>query len=294
MNLDSLIPLNFASLFQGIPDLIPLVSVTGTVVLLNVLVRFFLLRFALPRLKSQHSRIQWRRNSLYIIVAVSLTVIFPLWLPSLRSVVAILGIFGAGVLLVLKEVILNLAGWFYIITRKPFDIGNRIQISAFSGDVIDVRLLEFTLMEVRTWAEGGQSTGRVLHVPNLLVFTNPLANSSKEFAFNWNELTIPLEPGSDWRKAVKIIEEVAGKTLETISSEDSRIRRSEEEYAIRFYKMTPRVYMEFKNGAIVLTLRHLAEPKSCRHISDRLWRDILTRFDREKKIILSTNMQQFG
>jgi len=281
-------PQYWLGLLNFIPQAVPLLSLTAVVVLIIFGLRFFFLRFVLPRVRSQQSRLLWRRNSTYLGVFLSLVIIFPIWLPSLRSLLTILGIFGAGVLIVLKEVILNLAGWFYIIVRKPFEVGNRIEINHNTGDVIDIRLLEFAIMEIASKAEGGQSTGRVIHMPNSLVFTQPLANASKEFAFTWNEINIPISPDSDWRRAVLVVEKVAQQTVESIAESDHRLRKSEEEYAISFRKTTPRVYVEFKPGSIILSLRHLAEPRNRRHITDLLWRGILTSFEKEKKIKLST------
>ncbi len=45
-------------------------------------------------------------------------------------------------------------------------------------------------MEIGNWVEADQSTGRVIHVPNALVFTEALANYSAGFAFLWNELPV--------------------------------------------------------------------------------------------------------
>lgn len=233
------------------------------------------------------ARSRWKRNSAYISLFFLFIILFPVWLPSILNFIAVIGIFGAGVLIVLKEVILNIAGWLFILIRRPFTEGNRISIGGFTGDVIDIRFLEFAMMEVKSREQGGLSTGRVMHVPNSWMFTHPLANASKEFSFNWNELKIPLTPDSDWKHAIEIVQNIVVESLEEISDSDKRILRSEEEYAITYKKLTPTVYVEFKSGAVILTLRHLIEPHRISNITDQLWRAILTEFASEKKITLS-------
>ena len=230
---------------------------------------------------------RWRKNINYTVLVILLLILFPIWLPSIQNLLPVLGIFGAGVIVVLKEVILNIAGWFYIVVRRPFEEGNRIGIAGIIGDVIDVRLQQFSMMEVKSREDGGQSTGRVLHIPNSLIFSSTLANSSKEFSFNWNEIKIPLTPDSDWEKAVKIVKEVAEASLETITETDFRIQKAEKEYAIHFHKLTPGVYVEFKDGSILITLRHLAEPRKTRQITDHIWRMIFKRFSLEEKVSLN-------
>ncbi|MCE9600011.1 MAG: mechanosensitive ion channel family protein [Spirochaetia bacterium] len=268
------------------PEMFPLFIITAAAVILVFTVRAFILRLALRRVNQSTSRLLWQRNSAYFSILILMVFLFPVWLPSLRTIAAFLGIFGAGVILVLKEVILNLAGWFFIIIRKPFEIGNRITVGHFSGDVLDIRLMDVSLIEVSEKEFGGQSTGRVIHVPNSFILVTPFANASKEFAFNWNEIRIPISLDSDWKKAVQIVEETTAEVMEPISEGDHRIRHSEREYAIRYKRMTPRVFVEYTQGSIVLTLRHLVEHKTNRMAADRFWRSFLQRLHREKKIKL--------
>ena len=114
----------------------------------------------------------------------------------------------------------------------------------------------------------------------------PLSNSSKEFSFYWNELEVALTVGSDWNRAEEIIKEVADRVIENVSDVDSRIRHSRREYAIRYRALTPSVYVDVRDGAVLLTLRYLCEPKQIRQVSDKIWREILTAFKDESAITL--------
>lgn len=269
------------------PETLTLLLITAAAAAFVIAFRNFSLRIILRRIQHHGSKLRWRRNSAYLSFFVLVLVLFPLWLPSLRTVTAFLGLFGAGVLLVLKEVIVNLAGWFFIIFRRPFEIGNRISIGIQNGDVLDIRLMETSLIEVSSRDQGGQSTGRVIHVPNSFFFTQAFANASKEFAFTWNEIKIPITADSDWKKAISLVEKAAEQIVESISEKDSRLRHSEHEYAIRFQKITPRVYVDFRDGCIQLTLRHLVEPRTHRQIQDSFWRHLLEKISREKKVRLA-------
>lgn len=273
-------------------ETLTLLIITAAATALVITLRAFILRIILRRIEQHGSRIRWRRNSAYLTFFLLVFMLFPLWLPSLRTVTAFLGLFGAGVILVLKEVIVNLAGWFFIIFRRPFEIGNRISIGQQNGDVLDIRLMETSLIEVSTREHGGQSTGRVIHVPNSFFFTQAFANASKEFAFTWNEIDIPVTADSDWKRAVALVEKAAAKIVDPISEKDSRIRRAEHEYAIRYTRITPKVYVEFKNGCIHLTLRHLVEPRTHRQIQDAFWRHLLAVLGKERRIKLAGPMPQ--
>ena len=54
---------------------------------------------------------------------------------------------SAGLAIALKDLVVNLAGWALIFWRRPFQLGDRIQIGDHTGDVIDVRIFQFTLKE---------------------------------------------------------------------------------------------------------------------------------------------------
>ena len=230
---------------------------------------------------------RWRQNSIYIAVPTLLALLLPMWARSLQGIMTIIGLFGAGVLIVFKEVILNIAGWLYLVLRRPFDTGNRIIIDGHIGDVFEIRLLDFSMIEVQDRQNGGQSTGRVIHVPNSMLLVKPVANSSKQFAFNWNEITIPLTLQSNWQLAEQIILEVANQVAEEISRNDNRISFSASEYAIRYSALTPVVYVEYRDEQILLILRHLTEPRKTRILTDQIWRAILIRFKKHRSIQLA-------
>ncbi|MCH7585121.1 MAG: mechanosensitive ion channel, partial [Acidobacteria bacterium] len=81
-----------------------------------------------------------------------------------------------------------------------------IQIGEHKGDVIDIRAFRFTLFEIageRVDAE--QPTGRLLHVPNGLVFTEPLANFTEGFQYVWHEIPVLVTFESNWETAQQIL-----------------------------------------------------------------------------------------
>jgi small-conductance mechanosensitive channel len=259
---------------------------TSVIAFLIVLFRWVAVSFLQRRIKDRVSFRQWKINTVYLSVLVFLLIALPLWLPSLQGIAALIGLFGAGILIVNKEILMNISGWFYVIVRRPFEVGNRIGIMGLYGDVIDIRLMDFTIIETTHPKLGGQSTGRVIHIPNSALLTQPLSNASKEFAFNWNEIRVPVTLKSNWQKALSIIEAIAAEKVERISDDDERLKQSEDRYLIRFNRIRPIVYVEYREGAILLTIRHLCEPKNRRILTDQIWREILKRFAEESDIFL--------
>ncbi|MBN1585941.1 MAG: mechanosensitive ion channel family protein [Candidatus Omnitrophica bacterium] len=53
-----------------------------------------------------------------------------------------------------------------------------------------------------------QLTGRIIHIPNSIVFTKPLINYTKGFRYIWNEMPATETFGSDWKKSKEILQEI--------------------------------------------------------------------------------------
>ena len=93
-----------------------------------------------------------------------------------------------------------MAGWLFIVGKRPFTVGDRIEVDGSAGDVIDVSLFQFTMLEIGNWVDADQSTGRIIHVPNRFAFNKSLANFTQSFGFIWNEANVLITFESDWER----------------------------------------------------------------------------------------------
>lgn len=269
-------------------------NLTQYIYLIFITVFFYFLRVLI--LKFIKSRISENKNFRiykiyinYIFLLVIIMFYTPILLPSLKEFITGLSIFGAGIVLIFKEIIMNFFSFFYILIRKPFIVGDRIQVQNFYGDVLDVRLLDFSIIQLYPQKYGGQSSGRVIHIPNSFVLLYPVINFSKEFAFNWLEIQIPFTYRSNWQKAEKVIRKILKNIIDRIEEDDPKINFSRKEYSIHYSKLTPKTYVEFLSGAIVITIRFLCEPKEQRIFKDIFWREFLNSIKKSKDIQLHEN-----
>ena len=148
----------------------------------------------------------WKKTIQYVLVFVGLLLIGNIWINNFQSITTFLGLLSAGIAIALKDIFVNLAGWLFILWRKPFDVGDRIQIGDFKGDVVDLRMFQFSILEVGNWVDAEQSTGRIVHVPNGMVFSHPQANYSQGFDYIWNEQQLYISLDSDYKKAKQILQ----------------------------------------------------------------------------------------
>ena len=226
-----------------------------------------------------------RKTTFYVATFLALLTLAIVWIKDLSRLTVVLSVLGAGLVVALQELILCIAGWFVIAFRKPFDTGDRIEIGGIKGDVIDIEFLQSSLLEIGNWVGEDQSTGRVIHIPNSMVFRHGVFNYTRDFEFIWNEVKIVVTFESDWRRAREIILSHAQQEADRIKREvDRLIRRMATQYLIYYEKLTPIVYVKIVGRGVELSLRYLTEAKKRRSTQDEISKKILEDFARERNI----------
>jgi small-conductance mechanosensitive channel len=230
----------------------------------------------------------------YVVGFVALLALLRIWLGGLTGIVAYLGILSAGIAIALQDPLTNLAGWMFLTIRKPFTVGDRIQIGNHAGDVIDLRLFAFSLVEIGNWVQADQSTGRILHIPNGLVFRQTVANYTQGFSFIWDEIPVTVTFESDWRKAKDLLASIAERHS-VVRSEDAakQVRRAASKYMIRYGHLTPIVWTSVADHGVTLTIRYLTDPRRRRSAENAIWEEILDAFAATTDIDFAYPTQRF-
>lgn len=218
-----------------------------------------------------------------------------IWLKEFQSVATFLGLASAGLAFALKDPLVNVAGWLFIVWRRPFEVGDRIQIGEHSGDVIDLRIFQFTLMEIGSWVDADQSTGRIIHVPNGRVFVEPQTNYTKGwFDYIWNEIPVLVTFESNWKKAKEILQQIAiAHSGHLIPSAELKLKKASREFIILTSKLDAAVYTSVKDSGVLLTMRHLCDPHHRRDSNQEIWEAILEEFAVHNDIDFAYPTQRF-
>ena len=256
--------------------------------LLIVLLRVVFTRFINEQIRDPRVRYSWRKWLGYGSYGLCGIVLSALWLPTFDGLPTFLGLSAAGLAVVLRDPLVNMVGWLFILWRQPFRMGDRIQMDTNAGDVIDIGVFQFTLMEIGNWVETDQSTGRIIHVPNGQVFQHPIANYSQGFKYIWHEIPVLVTFESDWEAAKKILFIQVNNHAEHLSgSAEEHLRKAAGKYMISYSKLTPTVYTTVKESGILLTMRYLCEPRRRRGSEQFLWENVLREFAKNPNISLA-------
>jgi small-conductance mechanosensitive channel len=259
--------------------------ISAIVVLIILIVRRVIIAFVTSHVESQTIRYRWSKATAYGSFVLALLILIQVWFTAIQSLGTFLGLLSAGLAIALKDLVADVAGWFFILWRRPFELGDRIEVAGWKGDVVDRTIFQITIMEVGNWIEADQSTGRLIHIPNSLIFTHPLANYIAGFPYLWNELKIGVTFESDWQKAKRILETLAEKLAVDLRHDSPAPRRKDDDrFLIRYRKLTPIVYTSVENSGILLTLRYICGPRERRGTAAKLWEQILEAFAGEPDI----------
>lgn len=289
--------LNFCSLIEQSTGFTPAIQgkVIASLILLILawVIQKIVQSIFLRKIEDPKFRYKWIKTisyTTYIFVAI---IIGGLWFEGMRNLTTFLGLVSAGLAVAMKEPIANLAGWAFILWRKPFEVGDRVQLGEYKGDVIDQKLFMFTLFEVGNWVQEEQSTGRVINIPNGLIFTEVLANYNKGFQFIWNELNVHLTFDSNWQKAYDLLGKIAeNNSLHLTERAQENVKKCAEKMMIFYNKLTPKVYLSIEDRGILLTIRYLCEIKQRRGSAENIWKDILIEFANHNDITFAYPAQR--
>lgn len=192
----------------------------------------------------------------------------------------IFGVVGAGIAFALQEVIASFAGWVAISLGQFYKPGNRVQLGGITGDVIDISILRTTLMECGDWVKADLYNGRIVRIANSFVFKEPVYNYSADFAFLWDEITVPVRYGSEHRLAREILEKVALEVCgEYISSANQQWHKMTNKYLIEDARIEPMITLATNDNWMEFTVRYVVSYKKRRIKKDQLFTRILDEFE---------------
>jgi small-conductance mechanosensitive channel len=220
-------------------------------------------------------------------VAIILVVAFA-FASELGSIATFAGLITAGVAVALQNVILSIAGYFFLIGKFGVRVGDRVQISGVTGEVVDIGLVRMHVMEMRDNGRDLQPTGRVVAFSNSFVF-QPTAGMFKQIPgtnFVWHEITLTLASDSSYHE----VEERMIRAVDTAFAsyhenlERQRVLMETNLGSVNVGPLRPRTGLRLTASGLEVTVSFPVEVMHATEIDDRVTREILRELDREPKL----------
>lgn len=249
-----------------------------SVALLIVLgiIQFAILKVVFRRVSETVARYKWAKTTRYIITVIGLLLVSRIWFEGVGAIGTYIALVAAGLVIVLREPVQDIAGFLFIMWRSPFRLGDRVEVNEVKGDVIDQGLFKFTLMEIGNWVDADQSTGRVVHISNHKVFSGNVFNYTGGFKYIWNEVTVRLTYESNWKKAKELLLKIAQHhSIDMSKKAEEELMEASSSYYLSFNVLTPTVYLHIKDYGIAMTIRYLTDPRKRRATEQSIHEEVL-------------------
>jgi small-conductance mechanosensitive channel len=242
--------------------------------------RWLILKLVGWQTENLQVRYQWRRISGYSAFVLTVMLVGQVLFEGFHNAATFLGLLSVGLAVALKDPLVNLVGWIFILWRRPFAVGDRIQIGIHAGDVIDLTTFRFSLGEIGNWVHADQITGRIVHIPNGKVFVESVAIYSRGMHdFIWNEVAVLVTFESNWKRAKVILNEIAVAHAGNLAEPaESKLKEYARDFLIVPIDLTPKVFTTVEASGILLTVRHLCHSRHRRESTQAIWEAVLDRF----------------
>ena len=262
-----------------------LLWITGIFFILSILLD------GLIRRKITDSRSRYTATKLISIIelVLILATIALIWVNDIQALMVFFGIIGAGIAIALQDLFKNFGGSLTILLTGTYSVGDRIEIDGRYGDVMDIGIMNTTMMEIRGWVAGDQATGRLIIIPNGKILTESVQNFTRDHSFLWDEIQIPVTNDSDWKRAVTILTSIVEEETNEISQiAEKEIERIGEKFFLPKKDISPAVYITQTDNWILLSVRFVTYARERRAVRSRLNRLIIEAFEEEQNIEIAS------
>ena len=135
----------------------------------------------------------------FLAIVFSLIVVASFLFQNLYAAAVSFGLISLVLGFALQAPIASFIAWIYLIFRRSYLVGDRIQIKGFRGDVVSISYLDTSILECSgDYLGNDRSSGRVIRFPNSLVLREEVTNySGPDIPFIWNEIPIQVAYTSD-------------------------------------------------------------------------------------------------
>ena len=164
----------------------------------------FLISKVIAKIVYVQAEIQGERYNLlrvirFLAIVFSLIVVASFLFQNLYAAAVSFGLITLVLGFALQAPIASFIAWIYLIFRRSYLVGDRIQIKGLRGDVVSISYLDTSILECSgDYLGNDRSIGRVIRFPNSLVLREEVINySGPDIPFIWNEVAIQVAFTSD-------------------------------------------------------------------------------------------------
>ena len=199
------------------------------------------------------------------------------------------GFVTAGVAVALQNPILSIVGYFFLVGRYGFRVGDRVTISGVTGDVLDIGLVRIYLMELSSAGSDAHLTGRVVVFANAVVFQPAaLYRQMPGIDYVWHAVTLTLAADIDFQLAEsKLLEPVAAVYQEYRAKIEEEYTALQMTIDVHLSVPRPESRVQFTDAGVQFTVRYPVEMKQAAATDDRMLKALSDAVAAEPKFVFA-------
>jgi small-conductance mechanosensitive channel len=228
-----------------------------------------------------------RRISMWFVIGIVIAYAFA---SELGSLATFAGLLTAGIALALQNVILAFAGYFFLIGKYGVRVGDRVQISDITGEVVDIGLVRMHLAELSSGESDAQPTGRVVGFANSVVFQagSGFFKQIPDTNFIWHQITLILAADSNYKEVedrlMGAVNSVFADYKDAMEAQRRQMERSLTVMSVKSF--APQSRLHLTQIGLEVVIRYPLDLERASEVDDRITRSLLDAIDRAPKLKL--------
>lgn len=265
---------------------------------LMVFVRFMAYKYATKVDDEERSQRYFaiKKLSNIVFVIFSSLIIALVYTENLAQGLAVFGVIGAGLTIVLKEVVLSIVSWMMMMSSSSIRLGDRIKIDKdgkpIIGDVIDISLTKITLYENITndSITDHKKAGRIIFVPNYFILTHDVYNYthlSMKTIIDLVEINLSFDTNIEKAEAItyETVEAISGRYTDMAKRQYDKLK---DKYTLRNMTNYPKVvfYPSFKGDGVTMGIWYVTPYREILRVKSELTKQVIGRLQAEEEVHL--------
>lgn len=258
------------------------IALTTIVIILFTLIHMLLRSFVKHSVSSVSKRLTLIKTLKTVFLNLTGIVTLFIWIQAINALVLIALLLGGLMFFIVKGLTTNIIGYFVIKFRKYFRIGHRVEIDDVIGDVIDINFTNIELMELRNWLSSDSKTGRIVKLPNKIIFDEKVKIIGLKNTFVWQEIQYVFTFESNFEAAEKVFKETGEAYVR--NSLTPVLREKDPKWLDDEETIQPVCSLQINEDGIVVTLRYLVHYLAGTKTKTQLHKEILKKLQAHSDI----------
>jgi small-conductance mechanosensitive channel len=188
----------------------------------------------------------------------------------------ILGLATAALTIALQDFILAFFGWFVLMGKNGIHVGDWVEINGVGGEVIEIGLINTTLLETGDLSDKGHPTGRRISFINSFAIRGQYFNFSTTGQWMWDEIDVKMPAVDDVRAMVDRIQKaVLEETKDNASLAEEEWKRGMRVEGLNRYSAEAAVNLRPSGSDIDIQVRYVTRASDRFEVRNRLYSHVI-------------------